>query len=402
MSGLLIVGGGYAGLAIAAEARAQGYAEPIRMATAEPHPPYHRPPLSKAFLKGQVADAELPLRGERFYAERGIELLLNTAVQRIELPGTAHTATGRLRFDQLAIATGTRARALPVPGADLPGVVSLRSLQDAAALRGRLAAASLVVVIGGGFIGLEVAAVLAKMGRTVTVLEAAPRLLARVAMPRFSNFLAGEHARGGVRIVCSALVAAIEGRARAEAVRTADGTRYPADLVLVAVGAVPNVELLAGTGLAGPDGVEVDAAGRSAAPHIFAAGDVARHPNDYAEETLRLESVQHATDQGRAAGAAIAGAQRPPLGVPWFWSDQYDLKLQMAGLARGATEEVLRGEPETRRFSAFYLRQGRLVGIDSVNAPGEHMLGRRILARRPMVSAAELADPAFDLRALAA
>jgi len=400
MSGLLIVGGSYAGLNIAAAARAQGYQEPIRLVTEEAWPPYHRPPLSKAYLLGQVAPAELPLRSEQFYSDQKIDVVTRLRVDRIELPGAAHTAQGVIAFDELAIATGTRARTIPIPGAELDGVVSLRSLDDADCIAHRIGDASDIVVIGGGYIGLELAASMRKLGKQVTIIEGFGRVLSRVTFPLLSAFIEAQHLHHGVRIVCGAVVEAIEGTTKAVAVRTRDGARYPADLVVVAVGAVPNTELLAEAGLSGPGGIEVDANGRTRAPHVFAAGDCALHFNDFAQSTLRLESVQNATEQAKSAGVAIAGGEAPYRAVPWFWSDQYDLKLQMVGLSIGATAEIVRGSVEAKKFSIFYLREGVLIGIDSVNAPSDHITGRRILSRRPKVSADALIDPGFDLKSL--
>ncbi len=396
--GLLIAGGGQAAVSAAAEARARGYAGPIRIAGDEPWAPYQRPPLSKAYLLGAVPAAELPLKAERFYAEQRIEWLPATRIEAIEGPGRARTGTGTIRFDQLVIATGARARRLDVPGAGLDGVVSLRGRSDADGIASRLGEVASVVVIGGGYIGLEVAAALAGTGRRITVLEAAPRVLARVTGPEMSAFLAAEHARHGVAVHCGARVAAIEGEGRVRAVRTAAGERFAADLVLVAAGAVPNLELVAGLGIAGADGIEVGPSGESGLPGIFAAGDCARQFRPLAGAAMRFESVQNAIEQGRTVGAAIAGAVRPPAGVPWFWSDQFDLKLQMAGLPFGADARIVRGDPQTRRFSVFYLRGGVAVGVDSVNMPAEHMLARRLLARPAPLDAERLRDPAFDLR----
>ena len=399
-NGLLIIGGSYAGLGIADAARQKGYQGPIRLVTDEQWHPYHRPPLSKAYLLGTVDPDTLPLRSEAFYASRGIDVLLNTRVDRIELPGLAHTARGTLAFDHLAIATGTRARTIPLPGAKLDGVVSLRSRSDADDIRARAAAAERIVIVGGGFIGLELAASMVKLGKHVTIIEGLGRVLSRVTNALLSAFLESQHLHNGVAIVCGAAVEAFEGQGRVTGVLTKDGARYPAELVVVAVGAVPNTELAAEAGLADANGITVDDCGRTRAPGVFAAGDCALHFNHYAQAPLRLESVQNASDQAKSTGAAIAGVEEPYRAVPWFWSDQFDLKLQMVGLSIGATSEIIRGSVEAKKFSIFYLRDGHLVGIDSINAPADHMFGRRILARRPQISANMITDLSFDLRTL--
>ena len=398
--GLLVIGGSYAGLGIAEAAREQGYQGPIRLVTDEVWLPYHRPPLSKAYLLGLVPTEHLPLRSEAAYAVRGIEVLTDLRVDSIDLSGTARTAQGKLNFDQLAIATGTRARAITLPGSNLEGVVSLRSRNDADNIRERTAEAENIVIIGGGYIGLEMAASMIKLGKHVTIIEGLGRVLSRVTNPLLSAFIESQHLHHGVNIVCGAAVEAFEGETRVTAIRTSDGTRYPADLAVVAVGAVPNTELAAQAGLADVNGIRVDQYGRTRAPNVFAAGDCALHFNHFAQADLRLESVQNATDQAKSAGAAIVGKESPYQAVPWFWSDQYDLKLQMVGLSTGATAEIIRGSVEAKKFSIFYLRDGRLVGIDSVNAPADHMFGRRILARRPSISADRIADASFDLRSL--
>jgi len=401
VSGLVIVGGSYAGLNIAASARQNGFAESITMLTDESHLPYHRPPLSKGFLLGNVERETLPLRGEGFYRDNAIEIVFGAKATEIDRSGYVETGKGRFAFDQLAIATGTRARRLPLEGADLEGVVTLRSLDDADLIRERLPAGGSVVIVGGGFIGLELAASMVKSGRDVLVIEGLDRVLARVTGATMSRFIEEEFARHGARILCRTGIESIEGRSgKVVAVRTSDGARRGADLVVLAVGALPNIELADHLGLASPEGVLVDACGRTSDPRIFAAGDCAFGMNLFAGRPIRLESVQNATDQGKAAGAAIAGREIVNAAVPWFWSDQFSLKLQMVGLCQGADREIVRGVPADAKFSIFYKRGDRIVAIDSVNAAGDHVLGRKLLGIDHSVSDAQIADTGFNLRTL--
>jgi 3-phenylpropionate/trans-cinnamate dioxygenase ferredoxin reductase component len=401
MSGLVVVGGSYAGLNIAAAARQNGFVDRIVMLTDEPHLPYNRPPLSKGFLLGAVDRETLPLRGEAFFRDNGIEVVFNARAETIDKAGYVETTAGRWAFDKLALATGTRARRIPLPGIDLDGVLTLRSLADADDIRARLADAGSVIIVGGGFIGLELAASMVKAGIQVKVVEGMDRVLSRVTGATMSSFIEAEFASHGAQILCRTGVESIEGaNGKVVAVCTADGARHPADLVVLAVGAVPNIELADHLGLARPEGILVDAGGRTADPRIFAAGDCAFGMNLFAGRAIRLESVQNATDQGKAAGAAIAGAEFVNSTVPWFWSDQFDLKLQMVGLCEGAEREVVRGSLEDRKFSIFYLRGDRILAIDSVNRPGDNVLGRKLLAIDHAVSDAQIADLAFDLRAL--
>lgn len=401
MTGLVIVGGSYAGLNIATSARNHGYSERIRILTNESTLPYHRPPLSKGYLLGTVDPQSLPLRGETFYIEQRIEVLQDTQVLSVDSARRLVTNQGAMTCDILAIATGARARVIDLPGVQLEGVVTLRSLADAEAIRERLPDVARVVIIGAGFIGLELAASLQKLGKVVTVLEGLPRVLARAVPPRLSSFIEAEHRGHGVDLCCNVSVAAIEGdHGKVTSVISAQGRKHPADMVVLAVGATPNIELGAALGLVSGGGIEVNPVGKTRIEHIYAAGDCTLHQNAFSGTLMRLESVQSATDQGKAAGAAIAGIRAPNESVPWFWSDQYDLKLQMVGLSHGADQEVLRGSVEQRKFSIFYLQGRRLIGIDSVNAPADHMLGRRLLAQRIDISPERISDIHFDLKSV--
>ncbi len=407
--GLVIVGGCYAALQAAAAARAAGHTGPIRMLGEEACAPYQRPPLSKGFLTGRVDAEALPIRGAAFYAENAIDLVTGCRVVAIDRHGRAVQAADGRRFgyDRLVLATGSRPRRLPaeMPGAGLEGVLVLRTLPDALALRALLPDVGEAAVIGGGFIGLEVAAALSALGRRVTVLEAQPRLLARAATPPLAAQVAALHRRHGVALRLGTTARRFEADAtgrRVAAVQASDGTRIPAQLVIIGIGVAPRVALAEAAGLACPDGIAVDACGRTADPAILAAGECALHPNPFAEggRAIRLESVQHAQDHGRCVGAAAAGRPEPYAAVPWFWSDQHDWKIQMVGLAQGADRHVLRGDPDAGRFSVVHFRAGAPVAIDSVNRAAEHVLGRKLLAARAMFTPEQAADPGFDLASL--
>lgn len=401
MSGLVIVGGSYAALNIAQAARQHGYGEAITMLTDEQFLPYHRPPLSKGFLTGASDLESLPLKGEKFYDDHRIEVILGAHATSVEGLKTVVSDKGEFSFDKLAIATGTRARQIPIPGHDLDGVVSLRSLADAQAIKDRMDDVHSASIIGGGFIGLELAASFAKAGVGVNVFEAAPRVMARVAGETISNFVEAHFRKEGVKLYCGIGVEAIEGNGeKVIGVRDTRDERHEADLVVMAVGALPNIELAEPLGVADKFGVRIDACGKTIHPGIFAAGDCAYGPNLFAGRDVRLESVQNATDQGKAVGAAVAGAQFVNDAVPWFWSDQFDLKLQMVGFVDGAERQVVRGSIEDGRFSVFHLKDNRITCIESVNAVSDHVLGRKILKQQHSVDPIALSDPGINLREL--
>lgn len=404
-AGLVIVGGSYAAMQIAASAREAGYAEPIRLVSEEPVLPYQRPPLSKGYLTGKFTPAALPLRAEAFYRDNRIETLLGQRAESLDLAArrVSLAGGGSLAFDRLALATGTRPRPLPLPGADLDGVLFLRSLADADRLRERLGGAGSIVVIGGGFIGLELASVAAAMGKSVVIVEAQERLLARGVSPQIAAFLADVHRSRGVALRLRSTVRDIRGaNGRVQSVVCGDGETLAADLVLIAIGVVPNTELAGRAGLACQDGLVVDRFARTTDPLVVAAGDCTRHPSAFAGQLLRLESVQNAIDQAKTAGATLAGQEKPYESVPWFWSDQYELKLQMVGLVQGSDRHAVRGSPEQRRFSIFYFRGDRLAAIDSVNRAADQMLGRKLLALGRSPTPQQAADESFDLQTLVA
>jgi 3-phenylpropionate/trans-cinnamate dioxygenase ferredoxin reductase subunit len=390
-AGTLVVGASQAGAQLAASLRDAGDTAPITLVGSEPHHPYQRPPLSKGYLLGHTDTAALALRSPAYYADR--DIAVRTGERVVELTaGEARTDTGRvLAFDRLALTVGARVRRLPVPGVDLAGVHHLRDLADASRLRAALPAAGRVVVVGGGFVGLEAAAVARTLGAEVTVVEMGPRLVGRSVAPVVSEFYLRAHQRRGVTVLLDSAVTAVQGRHGAvAAVVLADGTEIPADLVLVGIGVVPRTELAEQLGLSCVGGIRVDDDARTSLPHVVAAGDCAVRPGP--DGPIRLESVQNAISQAKLAAATLAGRPRPAVEVPWFWSDQGDLKLQIAGLSAVHDEVVVRGDVDAERFAALHYRDGALVAVDAVNAPVDYLTVRRALAKGLTVPAAQAAD----------
>jgi 3-phenylpropionate/trans-cinnamate dioxygenase ferredoxin reductase subunit len=405
---LVIVGASYAGTQLAASARELGFEGPIVMAGDERHVPYQRPPLSKGLLTGKTALDRLELRGPDFFAQNGIELRLGLRAAGIDVrERTVTFDDGTVqRYGWLALATGARCRPLPVPGAGFEGVFNLRTLDDALAVSGALASAKRACVIGGGFIGLEVASALSSRGAHVTVIESQPRLLARVFPAPMSEYVSAAHRRRGVTLLTGRGVPELHGsQGRIEAVELDDGTRIECDMAVLGIGVLPNSELAGQAGIATGNGILVDALGRTSAPGVLAAGDVANMAMPGAAggpvTRLRLESIQAANDGARAAASVLVDRAQPSTGVPWFWSDQFELKFQMAGLPAGGDATVLRGDPGTDRFTLFYLRHGAVVAAHSVNRPAEHMQSRRLIASGARIAPQILADESVDLKSLA-
>lgn len=398
---VVIIGAGQAGVQVALSLRQKGHEGDITLIGDEVHLPYQRPPLSKAYLKGEMVRDNLTLRPADALAAQGITLRLGTKATGIDRAGHQVVTDGDpVPYDRLVLATGTRPRALTLPGADLPGLFSLRGLEEAEALGAALQEARNVVIIGGGFIGLEVAATARAKGLSVTVVEAAPRVMARAVAPGVSAWFEAMHRSMGTTVLTGTGVAGIEGTGQVATVVLADDTRLPADLVLVGIGAVPNAELALAGGLACPNGIAVDAQGRTADPDIFAVGDCSLHPNPYAGGPFRLESVQNAIDQAKAVAGAILGEAAPYDAVPWFWSDQGSAKLQTTGLPINPDTHVLRGDPDQGRFTVFHLKGGQIIAADSVNMPADHMAARRLVAARAMIAHEILADPTIPLKSL--
>lgn len=380
---VVIVGAGQAGAQAAMSLRELGHTGSIAVIGDEPHPPYQRPPLSKTYFKEPITAERLHLRAAKFYAERGIEFALGRRVAAFDAASRVLTfADGsELPFDVLVLATGTRPRVPPLAGAALANVFVLRGLADADAIRAGLAAGmARVAIVGGGYIGLEAAAVFRLLGRQVTIIEAEDRVLKRVTSEPVSAFFEALHRRNGVDIVTNARVAAFAGQGCVASVELQGGDSIPADAVLLAVGAAPNVELAQAAGLATDDGISVDAHGRTSAPGVYACGDCARFPSRRYGRSLRIESVQNAIDQARAVASAIAGKPVAYDPVPWFWSDQGDVKLQIAGLYAPGDDIAIEGDPASGSFAVEYRRGGRLVAVDAVNNARAHMLARRRIA----------------------
>ncbi|WP_141015436.1 NAD(P)/FAD-dependent oxidoreductase [Nocardioides sambongensis] len=402
--GVLIVGGGQAASQLAVSLRERGYDQPIRIVGEERNGPYQRPPLSKAFLAGK-ADAEtLEFRSVDFYAREHIEVVTGERIVDVELGddgGAVRSASGSsFSFDQLVLAVGAEPRRLEVPGHDLDGVVYLRDVDDAEDLKARMGTCRDVVVVGGGFIGLEAAAVARTRGHRVTVLEAGSRLLARAVAPEMSEFYRAAHERRGTRVVLGASVERFVGDERVRHVELSDGELVDADLVIVGIGVVPRTAIAEQIGLMCDGGILVDAYGRTSNPRVLAAGDctVSVHPRGNGS-AIRLESVQHAVDQAKCVAATLVDQLEPYESVPWFWSDQDTLKLQIAGLSTGYDQVVVRGSVQDEKFALFYYRDGVLIAADAVNSPRDFMAVRRALGEGRSIPAAVAADPDQSLRA---
>lgn len=385
---VVIVGGGQAGAECATELRRQGFEGEITLLTEEASLPYKRPPLSKAYLAGNATLEQLlvlqpaALEKQRITVRTGCRVnAIDRETRRLQLVDGEFVP-----YDRLVLATGGRARRLDLPGSDAANVFTLRSVADVNAIRAELAPGKRVVIIGGGFIGLEAAAVLIKQGHAVTLLEGLDRVLARVTAPPVSAFFERVHREAGVDLRLGVRLEGFEGHPRVHKVRLADGEAIAADVVIVGIGLLPNVELAAAAGLAVDDGIVVDRFGVTSDPCIYAAGDCTRHPSDFLGRSVRLESVQNALEQGRNVARNLMGKAEPYQMVPWFWSDQYDLKLQMVGLSTGYDQLVLRGDPSTERsFAAFYLREGRLIAVDTVSQPQVFMQAKKLVAARVAV-----------------
>jgi 3-phenylpropionate/trans-cinnamate dioxygenase ferredoxin reductase subunit len=405
-SRIVIVGAGQAAAQAVETLRKRGHAGPITLIGDEDLLPYQRPPLSKKYLAGAMERDRLLFRHAPHYLEHGVDLRLGFPAVRIdrERQRVEVADGGVFEYDALLLATGAAPRGIDLPGARLVGIHTLRNVADVDRLRAELAPGRRGVIIGGGYIGLEVAATCRELGVEVTVLEGADRVMARVVSPEVSKFYEAEHARRGVRIVCGARVASFEkgqpsnGTERVAAVRFADGSEIPADFVLVAIGVVPGESLARDAGLVCDDGIAVDGHCRTSDPLIWAAGDCARHPSIRYGLRVRLESVDHAFEQGTSAALNMLGIATVHDKVPWFWSDQFDLKMVIVGLSAGFDEVVLRGDPASRSFSVCYLKAGELIAIETVNQTKDQMAARKLVPARVRPDRARLADPAVALR----
>ena len=400
---VVIVGAGHGGAQVAVMLRTQKFLGSIAIIGEEPELPYERPPLSKEYFAGEKEFERIQLRPAKYWDERDVTMLLGKRVVSVDAVGhTVTTDSGEtIGYGKLVWATGGHPRMLPIPGGDLPGVQGVRTRADADAMKAASETAKQIVVIGGGYIGLEAAAVLTKAGKKVVLLEAQDRVLARVAGADLSRFYEKEHRDRGVDLRLGVCVEAIEGDTHVTGVRLSDGAVIPADLVIVGIGIVPAVEPLIAAGADCANGVRVDPLCKTSLPDIYAIGDCAAHANDFAEGAeIRLESVQNANDQANVVAKGIVGDEAPYHAIPWFWSNQYDLKLQTAGLSTGHDQAVLRGDPANRSFSVVYLKAGKVIALDCINATKDYVQGRMIVTAGLRATAEQLADTETPLKAL--
>ena len=399
MSTTIIAGAGHAGGQSAISLRQAGYEGRIIVCGAEPFPPYQRPPLSKKYLSGELALARVFLRPESFWSKNDIELRLGNAVREIDPEHRAVVLEDgeSLAFTDLVMATGSRPRRLHAPGANLGNIFYLRSLEDADAISSALAEGRRLVVVGGGYIGLEIASTAKGLGLEVCVIEAADRILARVTAPEMSDYYTRAHRARGIDVRLSTALTSFEGNGTVRGVVCGAET-IPADVVVIGIGILPEVELAASAGIRCDDGIVVDERCATSAGHVYAVGDCTRHPNPILGRTLRLESVQNALEQARTAASNIAGTPTRYEQVPWFWSDQFDLKLQMVGMSQGCDSTVLRGSMDADDFAMFYLKDGVLIAVDAVNRPREFMACRKLVPQRPCIDPAKLADESIPMQ----
>lgn len=399
----VIVGGSHAASQLAASLRQEGWQGKITVISADSNLPYHRPPLSKAYLSGEKTADELLIRPASFYEKEEIEFLLETRVEAIdrEAKKVVLQDGAEIPYTKLALTTGARVRRMELPGSQLEGVLYLRDLGDVDLIRRFVGAGKSAVIIGGGYIGLETAASLRKLGMEVTVLEAMSRVLQRVTAPEVSAFYTRVHQEEGVRILTEVSVTSINGDKSVQSVSCADGSEIKADLVIIGIGVLPEVELAEQAGLEVDNGIVVDEYARTSDHDIVAAGDCTNHYNPIYQRRLRLESVQNAADQAKVAAKTLCGKLEPYNALPWFWSDQYDLKLQIAGLSQGYDKVVIRGSTETgRSFAAFYFQGDKLLAVDAINRPREFMLTRRALSENKTVDASRLEDESVVIQDL--
>lgn len=397
----VVVGASHAAAQFVQSLRQEGWEDRILVISEEPYIPYHRPPLSKEFLAGDKTLDDIYLRPAAVYEELNVEFQLDTRVEAIDPEAKQLNLSGNspVEYDKLCLTVGSRVRTVDLPGVDLAGVHYLRTVQDVGAIREGIRPGGNAVIVGGGYIGLEAAAVLNKLGMKVTVLEMAERVMQRVTAPEVSEFYTRVHGEEGVEIRCGVGVTGFEGGNRVERVLCSDGSVCEAELVIIGVGIVPNTELAAAAGLQVEDGIVVDEYARTSNPDIVAAGDCTFHYNPVYDRRVRLESVQNATDQSRTAAATVCGKDRPYNALPWFWSDQYDLKLQIAGLSQGYEETLIRGDRDnSRSFAVFYFRDNRIIAVDAVNKPAEFMMGRRLITEKAEVDRNQLADENVHMR----
>ena len=402
MSTVVIIGAGHAAGQVAASLRQDGHEGPIIMLGDEPVIPYQRPPLSKQYLSGEQGIERVYLRPQKFYDDKHIDVRTGVSVDRIDrTTKSVHTSAGdTIGYDHLIIATGSRARKLTIEGSTLGGIHYLRSVADVDAIRGEMAPGKKLVIVGGGYIGLEVASVTVVAGLEVHVIEMEARILQRVTTPDMSAYYHQLHTSRGVHIHVGTGVQGFSGSGGRVTAVLAGNKSFPADLVIVGIGIIPNIEIAKEAGITCENGIVVDEHCRTNDPNIYAIGDCTNHPNPLLGRRLRLESVPNAMEQARVASANIRGDAKTYSAIPWFWSDQYELKLQMVGFSSDGNQQVLRGDKTANQFAVFYLKDGIVVAADAVNSPKEFMLCKQMIGKP--VDAVKLADPAQDLKALLA
>ncbi len=401
---IVIAGAGHAAGQVVATLKQRQFAGQIVLVGDEPWLPYHRPPLSKKFLAGDMPAERLLVKPESFYEDPLIQVQLETRITAIDRDAKFLKVDSGddIGYDKLVLALGSRARSLNIEGGDLEGVHCLRGISDVQAIYEGLDGSRHLVIIGAGYIGLEVAAVTRTLGHEVTVVEMADRVMSRVVSPEISDFYQIEHANQGVKLRLGTTVAALRGKKRVKGVETGEGEVIPADLVVVGIGIVPNTELAADAGLQVDDGIVVDDHCRTSDPDVYAVGDCTRHPNEIYGRSLRLESVHNAVEQAKTAASNLCGKESQYAQVPWFWSDQYDLKLQIAGLSEGYDDVVIRGNPAERSFACLYLKDSRLIAVDAVNAPRDFVQSKALIAERSVIASDRLANADESLKDLAA
>ncbi|RNL58270.1 NAD(P)/FAD-dependent oxidoreductase [Zhongshania marina] len=397
----IIIGASHAAAQLVSSLRQEGWEGKISLIGDEPNLPYHRPPLSKAFFVGEKTEDELLIRAADFYEKNKVDLLLGSRVTVIDRDAKKITLEdgAEISYTKLALTTGARVRKIPFTGSELAGVFYMRDLNDVKQTHKFTGPGKSAVIIGGGYIGLETAASLRKIGMKVTVIEAMSRVLQRVTAPEVSAFYTRVHTEEGVDIRTEAGVDAIVGEKHVEGVRLADGSTVAADLVIIGVGVIPNIELAESAGLTIDNGIAVNEFATTNDPDIVAAGDCTNHYNPIYDRKLRLESVQNATDQAKIAAKSICGKPEAYNALPWFWSDQYDLKLQIAGLSQGFDEVIIRGDSEQgRSFAAFYFSEGRFIAVDAINRPKEFMMSKRALTAGQTADPLKLADESIEIK----
>jgi len=398
---VVIAGAGHAAGQLVASLKQQKFAGQIVLVGDEPYLPYQRPPLSKKFLSGDMPAERLYVKPASFYEDPQVELRLETRISEIDRDHrTLKTNNGDIAYDKLILALGSRVRRLDIEGADLDGVHYLRNIADVDGIHAELQTKKNAVIIGAGYIGLEVAAVIRQLGLNVTVVEMADRVMSRVVSPEISDFYQIEHTTQGVKLRLSTGITAFHGNGRINAVETTDGELIPADFVVIGVGIVPNTELATHADIIVADGIVVNDQCQTNDPDIYAVGDCTSHPNSIYGRQLRLESVHNAVEQAKTAASNICGKKTHYSQVPWFWSDQYDLKLQIAGLSTGYDDIVIRGNPADRSFACLYLKDSKLIAADAVNSPKEFVQSKALIAARTVLDRDKLADVEVPLKEL--